>query len=394
MRVSGSTYQHEIRSGALAYTTNRRGILASVRPEDYAAFRPLGAAWCSIMFFTPRAKIKPLAEFLRRLGMSLEAGIDVRKALASEVERSAPGMRAQVEAISSSVNTGHPLAEAFRATGSYFPSLVRQLVSVGEQTGHLPEVLRQLTEHYDQHIALRRVFLGAIAWPMLQLAMALGVVGLLIWVMGWIEAVNGKPVDVFGFGLVGTRGLIIYFAFLASVGAGLFALYRAIVLGKLWTAPIQRLVLRIPKIGSALRTLAVARFAWTLHLALDAAMDVKPAMALAISSARNIDLIEQRDRMLAVIERGGDIHEALTNTGRFPREFLNAVHTGEESGRLVETLAIVARQQQEEARAAMAIFTRLAGYAVWFCVAAIIITLIFRLAGFYFGVINDAARGR
>ena len=36
------------------------------------------------MLFAPRVPTKQLAEFLRRLSMSLEVGIDIRKALTSE----------------------------------------------------------------------------------------------------------------------------------------------------------------------------------------------------------------------------------------------------------------------------------------------------------------------
>ena len=44
---------------------------------------------------------------------------------------------------------------------------------------------------------------------MIQLVLAICVIGLLIWIMGVISA---KPIDMLGFGLYGTRGLIIYFA--------------------------------------------------------------------------------------------------------------------------------------------------------------------------------------
>ncbi len=38
----------------------------------------------------------------------------------------------------------------------------------------------------------------------------------------------------------------------------------------------------------------------------------------------------------------------------------------------------------------MAVLTKAAGYGVWFLVAALIITLIFRLAGVYLGNLNQA----
>ena len=55
------------------------------------------------------------------------------------------------------------------------------MAEVGEHSGHQGEVFAQLSEHYENQVHLRRNFLAAIAWPMLQLAIALAVVGLLIW---------------------------------------------------------------------------------------------------------------------------------------------------------------------------------------------------------------------
>lgn len=341
---------------------------------------------------TQRVQLKPLAEFLRRIGISLEAGIDVRKVLTSEAERTRPPLRSRVESIRDAAARGIPLAEAMEATGDFFPRLTRELVAVGEQTGHLTEVLKQLAAHYETQVALRREFRTRLAWPMIQLVIALGVIGLLIFVMGWIQATRGQRIDILGFGLVGTPGLIVYCTIVGVLAAGCFALYRAIASGKLWAAPVQRFAMALPQIGSALRTLAVARFAWTLHLSLDAALDVKRSLALALASTHNVEFTSHRDQVLSTIERGEEINVALAKTKVFPVEFLHAVQVGEESGRLVETLAIVSRQNHEEASRALAFLARVGANAIWVLIAVFIIFMIFRIFGFYTGAIQDAAR--
>ena len=248
---------------------------------------PLAGA--PLMLFAPHVKTKPLAEFLRRMAISLEAGID--RAYCIGERSSTLVARAAQPRRSHSPQRRRRLVDGRRHERHrrLFPALVRELVVVGEQTGHLPEVLKQLTEHYDEQLVLRRVFIRAIAWPMMQLTMALVVVGLLIYIMGWLPATGRDRVDLLGFGLRGTSGLIVYLLFLAAVAASIYVFIRAIAAGKLWTAHVQRLLLRLPQIGKALRTLAVARFAWTLQLALEAAMDVKHALSLALASTHNIE---------------------------------------------------------------------------------------------------------
>ena len=53
-------------------------------------------------------------------------------------------------------------------------------------------------------------------------------------------------------------------------------------------------------------------------------------------------------------------------------------------------MAHLSRQYQEQARAALATLTMLAGFAVWVVVAGLIIVLIFRLFLFYLGMITAA----
>ncbi len=96
--------------------------------------------------------------------------------------------------------------------------------------------------------------------------------------------------------------------------------------------------------------------------------------------------------MEEVISRGHPIHETLTAANVFPVDLLQAVQVGEESGRLPESLAILARQQLEASRSAFGILAQLAGWLVWFLVAGMTIMLIFRLAGSYFGSINEALK--
>jgi type IV pilus assembly protein PilC len=342
--------------------------------------------------FAPRPTTKALVEFLRRLAISLEAGIDIRKTLQNEALRSQSAMRWHAITMSRAINTGASLTVAMEATGDYFPKLVRELIFVGEQTGHLPEVLKQLVENYEEQLALKRMFWTTISWPLMQLAVALGVIGFLIWISAIIGRMTGNPTDLLGVGLTGEWGLVVYLFFLGVVGAGIFLAYRATITGQMWVAPIQRFVLRLPMLGGALRALSIARFAWTLHITTGTALDVKKALMLSVASTHNVEFTDQAARMEQVISRGHPIHEAMEEARVFPFELIHTVQVGEESGRLEETLAIVARQELESARSALAILTRGAGWVVWLLVAGLIIALIFRMAGVYIGNINQALK--
>ncbi len=276
----------------------------------------------------------------------------------------------------------------------YFPSLFREMIGLGEQTGHLDGVLAQMADHYDNQIRMRRIFWGAIAWPLVQLGLAIGVVGLLIWITGWVSRQSGSHVDILGLGLVGDRGLTIYVTFLAIVGAVLFFVLHCIRRGVFWTRPIQYLALRIPVVGPALQTMALSRMAWSMHVTMNTGMEIRRALQLSLRSTQNARYIDQIPEIDRSIMQGNSLVETFRHAGGYPVEFLDTLAVGEESGKVVESMGHLAQQYQDRARMAFAMLALVAGWLVWAAIAALIIALIFRLFSFYLGVLNNAANGR
>jgi type IV pilus assembly protein PilC len=161
----------------------------------------------------------------------------------------------------------------------------------------------------------------------------------------------------------------------------------------LWTWPLQLLAMRVPMLGEVLQTLALARLAWSLHLTLDTGMDLRHALKLSLGSTHNAHYLRHTATIDKAVARGDSLYEAFLETDAFPLDFLDALHTGEQSGRTVETMGLLSRQYQERSQAAMRILTMIAGFAVWAVIAAIIILLIFRIFSFYLGSINSALKG-
>jgi len=346
------------------------------------------------MLFSPRMSLKQLAAFSKRTSISLLAGIDERTICAREVNN-ASGFTARrhLATISQTVNDGGTLSEGLAATGDFFPPLFREMVHVGEQSGHLGEVLRQLADHYQNQIAMRRNFLASITWPAIELFLALVIVGFMIWIMGFINDTNNSHLDPLGLGLVGNRGLAIYVAVVIFIGIALAVLVRAVTRGMLWTRPLQRFILGIPRVGPAFQTLALARLAWVMSQTMNTSMELRRAMKLSLQSTRNSWYVDRIERIDAQIAAGNSIYDAFCAAGGFPPDFLQSVYVGEQSGNLVESMAHLSNLYQDEARAALNVLASVGGYAVWILVAAIIIFFIFRLAAFYLGALNAAGLG-
>ena len=200
--------------------------------------------------FEPRISMHSLAGFCRRVSTQLGAGVDLRAILKREHD-SAPdsALKRNLDRILSEVNLGSSWEAALQSTGEYFPRLFRDLVHLGEQTGRLDSVLEQLATYYEQRCSIRRGFLAAIAWPVIELCLAILVIGFLIWILGVIAPKGGKPNDILGLGLTGNSGLFMYCVFWACVGGAGYAVYHAIRTGALWGKHVQKLFLKIPRPG-------------------------------------------------------------------------------------------------------------------------------------------------
>src|SRR5262249_38423332 len=152
--------------------------------------------------------------------------------------------------------------------------------------------------------------------------------------------------------------------------------------------PVERLIFKIPVLGNSLETLALARLAWSMQLTLNTGMDLLQALPLSIKSMRYALYTDHAEEVVQGVRKGIPIHEALEATEVFPRDFVDSLEVGEQSGRLPESLEILSKQYQEQAQRALAALTVVAGFAVWALVAALIIMVVVRLMMFYVGVIN------
>jgi type IV pilus assembly protein PilC len=340
------------------------------------------------MFLEPRIRLKPLVRLCQQLSTAVGAGIDARKVWSREAQRAGGPLGRHLQTIAAAVQRGDSLTDALAETGEFFPPLLHEMISIGEQSGNLDVVLRQLAEHYQERLTMRRHFLASIVWPLVELGIALGVVGLLIWIVGSIRDAGGRPIDILGFGLTGGGGLTVYLIFLAVCGAAAWLIIQAIGRGALWIQPVQRLALQLPLVGKPLETLALARLAWSMQMTMNTGMDVRRALRLSLRGARNARYTDLIPAVDAWIEGGNSIHETFSRTGAFPPEFLDTLAVGEESGNLVESMGRLARQYAEQARLATAALGVIAGWAVWVAVAILVISLIFRIFSFYLSAIG------
>jgi len=337
-----------------------------------------------------RVGLKVLARFCHNVGTGLHAGVDARRVFETEASRGSMRHRNNVMQVRDHIAQGGSVSQALHATQGYFPPLLCEMVEVGERSGRLEQVFLRLGEYYEQLLKLRRTFLQGVAWPLLQLVMAIGVIGLLILIMGMIS--DPPPFTILG--LYGVRGALIYFGVVGVVVGSIAAVIFASTKGLIDLQPLHRLVLAVPFLGNGFKTLCMSRLVWALSMTTDTDLSAKRAVELAVRATQSSYYTRFIAGMLNVIGRGRTMHDAFETTGVYPPDFLDALQTGEISGQISETMEILSHDYEDRVKTFFRMLTMAAGALVWMMVAGFIIFMIFTLVmKVYIGPINEALQG-
>ncbi|HXY34643.1 MAG TPA: type II secretion system F family protein [Planctomycetaceae bacterium] len=343
--------------------------------------------------FSPRIRTKSLVVVCRSLATMVDAGIPIGKAFELSAQKSGdPRCRRALMEIAADLRRGLDVTEAMRARGLAFPETMIELVGVAEQTGTLPEVLKSLAGHFDNTIRLRRAFFSAISLPAFQLVAAILVIALMLYILGIIAQVHAgsKPIDVLGLGLYGAEGALTWL--MATFGT----LFGGIALGFLIRRSLMgqkifdSVVLHIPVLGWCVRSFAIARFSWAFALTQQAGMPIEPSLASSFKATSNGAFLKAAPYVWAAVREGDTLHDALAETRLFPVDYLHIIDVAETSGTVPEVLERLSPDLEAQARRALDMLASALAWLIWSLVAAFIVFLIFRIAMFYIGQLNDA----
>lgn len=134
------------------------------------------------------------ARFSRSLGTLLKGGVALLPAL--EIARQVVGNQAMVEQIAiaaESLKQGRQLAPPLLATG-LFPELAMQMIQVGEETGHLDEMLLKVAETYDLEVETSMQRTLAVMEPLLIVGLGVLIAGIVMSVLVAVMSLNELPI--------------------------------------------------------------------------------------------------------------------------------------------------------------------------------------------------------
>lgn len=290
----------------------------------------------------------------RQWASLLGAGLTLEQALAAAHEQAEqPRARQLVAAVRGDVVAGHSLAEALSRHPAAFPDIYVALVRAGERAGGLEAVLGRLADYLETTQAMRARMAQALLYPAVVTVIAVAVIaGMMVYVVPQVVTVfrhGDRALPLL------TQALIVFSDFLRvalpwlliALVAGIFLAVRALRQPAL-RARVDAALLRVPLLGSLLRTQGSARFAQTLAILVGGGVPLLAALAAARDVLWAAPLRAAVDVAIQQVREGGSLAAALTRTKQFPPLLAHLVGSGERSGRLDAMLDRAAAQQQGE----------------------------------------------
>jgi len=341
--------------------------------------------------FSPRMKLASAAQFCHRLGVGLRAGADLIKLLDSEASHGSSHQRRAMRLLSEGAARGELLSTVMENEQPFFPRLMTAMTRVGEETGRLERTLLSLATHYEHQKKIRKDFIASIAYPALQLLGAVMVVSLLIYLMGILSpAGGGEMADVLGFGLRGGSGVLWFWLYVGLVLGMVFTVVFAFSRNIAGIQNIVPLIYMIPKIGTAIQTITISRFCWTMALSLDAGLDPIRSIRLSLDSTDSEYYQSAANDAEDAIRNGASLAGALQATNVFPRDFIERVDISEHSGTDAESMDHLATEYDERAKTAIRMLSAAASIIVRTSVMLFLVYMIYRVGATYIGAVNQA----
>lgn len=330
-----------------------------------------------------------LADVLHRLSIAIAAGIDLRRAWASEAERVPGRWRPVMQRVAARLAAGDALGEACAATGA-MSGVVAGMLMVGDRTGRLAEVLDETAKTLARSMATRRTLRAALVGPAIRLVVAVLAIVVMIVVSGLSRGLDGKPLDFLGLGLTGRGGVMLFLAGLGALAAAVAV--AGVAAWKSWRRRgwAWRVGRGLPLIGPAAVAAEAAAWCRAASLAAHAGVSLGETVELASLAAPGFGC--DRRRVEDLLRSGRDLPETLAATGRLPRPVIEAVAVGEATGTTAEALDRVADHLDESAVRGFTAAVQTVGFMAWALVACLVATVVIRVVATYARMINDLTR--
>lgn len=352
--ISGGVLEAENLSAATSQARNYGGYLVNIVPVggDGASF--LEKLQNFRVEFGPG--LKDVYTFTNQLAVMIRAGINIRNAIADigeQVEN--VKFKEMIRQIKDDVESGKPLSDALAKYPKTFPPLYVNMVRAAELSGNLAHMLGRISATLAAQVETRSMVRGAMVYPAILGILAVGAtIFLLTWVLPKFTGVfKGKeqhlpkPTKM----LMGLSWFLRSYwqVIVGAIGAAAVAFRFAI---KTPTGALywDHTKLKLPLFKRMFRAMYIARGLQTMGELINAGVPMLDTLQITADVSGNRIYSDMWEDVKNSVKEGSKIADPLNRHNILPRNVIQMIAAGEESGNLGEVLNEVSTFYHRELR--------------------------------------------
>jgi len=302
----------------------------------------------------------------RQLATLLGAGLPLVQSLTTLISQTShaqlKGILAQIR---EEVNEGNSLSYTMTHYPQVFPPFYLNMVRAGEASGTIHLVLERLADFSEKQQALKGRVRAALAYPFFMFFVGSVVLFFLVtFVVPNVTKIFDEmhqTLPLITIILIGVSRFLETFWWVIVAGLIAAAIGLKYFLTKtergrtLW----DRLLLRLPVVGSMNRRMAVARFSRTLGTLLESGVPLLASLEIARNIVGNALISEAIRKAGLDVREGQSLSAPLARSGLFPAISVEMISVGEQSGTLEPMLYRIADAYEKEVESSITMLTSL-----------------------------------
>jgi len=311
-----------------------------------------------------RVSVFDLSLLLQQLAILLQSGLPLVDALRMTIEQAETRQQKRiVESWRAQIMEGRSLSEALRRSHYLVPESVLAGLGVGEEGGHLPEVMRRLAEELEHSAENSRTLKRALIYPATLLVSSALTIGIMmVYVVPKIAVIFASSQREMP--LI-TRIVMAFSEICRQHGWWLaLVLVALIVCSKVLLSKPHikqrwhHLLLQTPGLGHWLRMAALADWSRSLGTLLHNGVPALSALKIAAAVVNNHELRARMDTVTERMRQGSSLQHALQESGAGSGFLVHMVGSGEASSELDTMLLRVADYYALRLESAVEVFLK------------------------------------
>jgi general secretion pathway protein F len=293
-----------------------------------------------------------LSLLLQQQAILIQSGLPLEDALRMTIEQAETDkQRRMLQSWRSEIVEGRSFSEALRRSPYKIPESIIAGISVGEESGHLHEVLQRLAEDLEHSAENRKTISRAMIYPATLITTSIIVVAIMmVWVVPKITAIFTSSNREF----TQSYGLFLL-AFVVAVFLGFSQAMKDPARKERWHA----FMLTLPGFGRWIRMANIADWSRSLGVLLSNGVPALAALKISSAVVSNLSLRSKMETVTESMRQGSTLYKALQDSDVGSGFLVHMVGSGEASSELDKMLLRVADYYSLRLKNAVEVFLKL-----------------------------------